>query len=307
MSQFATDPAAAQAQAQSLDVRVAYAANNPDRVRYTIATLVNDASQYDQMCASFIDGGFDLADCEYLIIDNTDQPQTCAFRGLNAALAAARGDYVILCHQDVRLIEDGRASLDDRLHELTLRDPDWALAGNAGGIENGRLAIRITDPHGDDQQTGKLPAKVMSLDENFIVVRSDARIGFSRDLTGFHFYGADICLNADIAGWNAYVIDFHLRHLSGGNKNETFDLAQSAFRAKWANALRPRWMQTTCALLRLTNSPAASYMSQIMERPLASIYRHRNSKSCGTSVESTAKDELRDEATRQKPAREKVA
>ncbi len=317
MPQFATDPSADEGKPQSSNLRVAWAANDPQRVRYTIATLVNDMAQYDEMRESFIDGGFGATDCEYLIVDNTSPPQTCAYRGLNAALAAARGDYVILCHQDVRLMEDDRTSLDDRLHELTLRDPDWALAGNAGGIANGRLAIRITDPHGDDQQTEKLPAKVMSLDENFIVVRNDARIGFSRDLTGFHFYGADICLNADIAGWNAYVIDFHLRHLSGGNKNETFDTAQSAFRAKWANALRPRWMQTTCALLRLTNSPAASYVSQIMERPLASLYRRRGSKSCEPSVRRATSDEVKakvpgdrtsgDSAPSQKPASQEVA
>ncbi len=256
-------------------VHEAIAATDPGHVRYTIATLVNDMAQYEQMCSSFLAAGFGESDCEFLVIDNTTPPQTCAYRGLNAALAAARGDYIVLCHQDVRLIDDDRACLDDRLHELTLRDPDWALAGNAGGIEPGHLAIRISDPHGDDQHTGKLPAKVMSLDENFIVVRNEARIGFSRDLTGFHFYGADICLNADIAGWNSYVIDFHLRHLSGGNKNHTFDVAQRDFRAKWASALRPRWMQTTCALLRLTNSPAASYVSKLFERPLASLYRRR--------------------------------
>lgn len=258
-------------------VHKAIAATDPGRVRYTIATLVNDTAQYEDMCASFLAGGFGEDDCEFLFIDNTNPEQTCAYRGLNAALSAARGEYIVLCHQDVRLIDDDRASLDDRLHELTLRDPDWALAGNAGGIEPGRLAIRISDPHGDDQHTAKLPARVMSLDENFIVVRGDARIGFSRDLTGFHFYGADICLNADIAGWHAYVIDFHLLHLSGGRKNHTFDAAQRDFSAKWASALRPRWMQTTCALLRLTSSPTASYVSRLMERPLAALYRRRAS------------------------------
>ena len=58
----------------------------------------------------------------------------------------------------------------------------------------------------------------MSLDENFIVVRGDARIGFSNDLSGYHFYGADICLNAAVAGWNAYVIDFHLAPPVGGKE-----------------------------------------------------------------------------------------
>ena len=124
--------------------------------------------------------------------------------------------------------------------------------GNAGGVSPGSLALRITDPHGADQHVGQLPARVMSLDENFIVVRRDARVGFSVDLSGFHFYGADICLNADVMGHSAYVVDFHLLHLSAGTKNLAFDDMEARFRAKWSRALAPRWMQTTCSLLRLS-------------------------------------------------------
>ncbi len=242
-------------------------------IAYTIATLVNNRDQYDEMVLSFCEGGFAEGDCEFLYIDNTGNDQVCAYRGLNAMLNAARGRQVILCHQDVHLLADGRINLDTALDDLETLDPDWALAGNAGGIAPGRLALRITDPHGADQHVGKLPARVMSLDENFIVVRANARLGFSRNLSGFHFYGADICLNADIMGWNAYVVDFHLAHLSGGNKNHTFNDMESAFRAKWSRALTPRWMQTTCALMRLTGDKVGQIASQVTTRPYKKISR----------------------------------
>ena len=215
---------------------------------YSIGTLVSDLTQYHAMRASFEDRGFNSGDCEYLHVDNTKSNQKDAYAGLNHLLNEARGRYVILCHQDVRMIDDEREELDGQLTSLERRDPNWALAGNAGGVSLGRFAFRITDPHRTNTLVGTLPARVGTLDENFIVVKRSARIGFSRDLVGFHFYGADICLVADILGYSAYVIDFHLQHLSPGNpRSAEFFAAKSAFSRKWAYALRPRWLQTTCA------------------------------------------------------------
>lgn len=254
-------------------VRIAGPADPLRDITFTIGTLVTDPSQHAAMRATFQTAGFTDEDCETFIIDNTGREQTCAFRGLDAVLGAARGHYVILCHQDVRLTHDTREMLEARLLELDRIDPDWALAGNAGGMAPGRLALRISDPHGADQSVGPLPARAMSLDENFIVVRRSARIGFSRDLTGFHFYGADICLNADIAGYSAYVVDFHLTHLSPGKIDASFHASEAAFRIKWSRALRPRWMQTTCSLVRLSGTAAGALLGGLVRAPFAKLTR----------------------------------
>lgn len=240
---------------------------------YSIATLVTERAQYDAMRASFRTGGFTDEDCEYLFVDNTGPLQTDAYRGLNALLNGARAPHVILCHQDVRLLSDGRRSLDVRLAELTRHDSNWALAGNAGGVAPGKLALRISDPHGKDVRVGELPARVGALDENFIVVRRDARIGFSRDLSGFHFYGADICLHAAQMGHTAYVIDFHLEHLSPGRKSADFHAMEEAFTAKWSKALSPRWIQTTCALLHLSGAPVGNFIGRMARHPVSKIVR----------------------------------
>ncbi len=259
-----------------------------DDIRFSICTLVNDRAQYEQMRASFKAGGFEAPGCEYMFIDNTGTDQTCAYRGLNAMLNAARGRHVILCHQDVRLLTDRRDTLVARLAALDLVDPAWALAGNAGGVSPGTLAVRITDPHGADQRVGHFPARVMSLDENFIVVRRDARIGFSADLSGFHFYGADICLNADIMGHSAYVIDFHLVHLSAGKKNGAFDEMEHRFRAKWSRALAPRWMQTTCSLLRLSGDTIGQITGRLAEAPFRKLSRRLPTAAGWTKPETAA-------------------
>ena len=245
----------------------------PAAPRFSIATLVNDMAHYAAMRASFQARGFDHGTTEYLYIDNTGSEQTDAYRGLNLMIEAARAPHVILCHQDVRLIDDGMTALEERLRDLETRDPSWALAGNAGGIAPGLLALRITDPHGANQRSCPLPQQVITLDENFIVMKRAARIGCSADLSGFHLYGPDLCLNADVAGYTAYVIDFHLHHLSAGNKSAAFHDCERAFREKWHRALRPRWLQSTCTLLRLSGSTLDHRLSSHLQAPLASILR----------------------------------
>lgn len=242
------------------------------RPRYSIGTLVTDPEQYDAMRTSFVEFGFN--DCEFLHIDNTGQQQTCAYRGLNHMLNQALGDFIILCHQDVRLFDDARCDLDARLAELDRYDPNWAVAGNAGGVAPGQLALRITDPHGADQAVGSFPCRVQSLDENFLIIRRDARIGFSQDLSGFHFYGTDICLMADIVGASAYVIDFHLAHLSAGKKDGSFDAMEQAFVEKWSDAFSGRWIQTTCSLVYLNGGPITRMAGDLIKKPLAKLSRH---------------------------------
>lgn len=245
----------------------------PGELAFTIGTLVTDWAQHAAMLASFDRRGFATDDCEVLAVDNSGGRQTGAYSGLNAVLATARGRIVILCHQDVRLHDEGRAELEARLRELEARDAGWAVAGNAGATAIGRLAMRITDPHGADRRVGDLPARVMSLDENLLIVKREARIGFSRDLDGFHLYGTDICLMAGLAGCSAWVIDFHLEHLSPGRKSADFHAGERAFTAKWDRALRPRWLQTTCTLLHVGGGAARAATAALARKPLAGIAR----------------------------------
>lgn len=237
-----------------------------ERPRLSFGTLVNDASQYADMRRSLAAGGFTDDVCEFLYIDNTNAPQTSATAGLNAMLDAASADIVILCHQDIRLIADGRDVLEARLHELEASDAMWAVAGNAGGVAPGRLALRITDPHGANQARGTFPARVATLDENLLIVKRSSRVGFSHDLDGFHLYGADLCLHAAQMGCTCYVIDFHIHHLSPGNKNAAFHAAQRAFVHRWAKAMRPRWLQTTCTLMRITSDPLRTATGTTLDR-----------------------------------------
>jgi hypothetical protein len=225
----------------------------PAPFRFSVCTLMSRPEQYAGMLASFRAAGFG-GDCEYLCIDNSAGNVADAFAGYNAFLNEARGEHIILAHQDVVLDFDDRAVLERRLGELAALDPDWGACGNAGGIGIRRNAMRISDPHGSDVAIGPFPQRVLSLDENFIVVRRAANLSLSHDLSGYHMYGPDLCVMADIAGYRCYVIDFHLRHLSAGKLDGSFDVAALAFARKYARAFRSRWVPTTVTSAFLSGS-----------------------------------------------------
>lgn len=219
---------------------------------FSICTLVTRHAEYAAMLESFAACGFTPDKAEFLYLDNSKGHQWDAFQGIRRFLSLARGTYVILCHQDIRLVADDIEILCARLAALDALDADWALAGNAGAMADGSLVIRISDPHGEDQRRGAFPARVVSLDENFVIIRRDALVSVSAAGSGFHLYGTDMCLQARCAGRSAWVIDFHLRHLSAGKVDASFHQAQQRLEAHYDKLLTLPWhIRTTCTKMIL--------------------------------------------------------
>ena len=222
---------------------------------FSICTVVSDIEKYREMHASFLTSGFIDTDCEYLFVDNVRGNKIDAFQAYNLMLRRSCGDIIIFCHQDVELVENRRV-LEACLSSLSEIDPHWGLCGNAGTDEIGALHVRISDPHGTNTKLGgPFPAKVCTLDENFIVLRSLANIPLSRNIGGFHLYGLELCLMATILGWNAYVIDFHLKHHSKGYPDQAYFTALKRFGTKYSDLFRSRWIVTpTRAHIYLSSS-----------------------------------------------------
>jgi len=209
-------------------------------MRYTIGTLVTNWDQYDEMQKSFLKAGFSQRDCQYLPLNNVGENNFDLYSGGNTILSQALGDYVILVHQDVRCAPDGIDKLNACIDGLEAVDRCWAVAGNAGEWD-WQWLVRITDPYGPDQTTAPYyPHRVNMLDGNFLIVKRNTNVGFSNNLTGFHYYGWDLCLNADIRGYFSYIIDFHITHNSKGTYDPNFENCKAAFISKWKDAFRSR-------------------------------------------------------------------
>lgn len=227
---------------------------------FSICTLVTRKAEYNEMLESFIDKGFTKDKCEYLYVDNSDKITLEAYEGLNVFLQKAQGKYVILCHQDILLHDSDYTDLMQCIHYLDEKDATWALLGNAGGINLKWIATHITEGKtGIIRSETHLPLKTKTLDENFIVVKKSANIALSNNLQGFHFYGTDICLIANVLGFNSYVINFNLIHKSNGKKDESFYVLEKKIRIKYHKAFQAKYITTTFSRFYISGNFFGNY------------------------------------------------
>jgi len=76
----------------------------------------------------------------------------------------------------------------------------------------------------------------------------------SYDLKGFHFYGPDLCLQAELLGGSAYAIDFLLRHYGKGERGPSFRAARREFIAKYSAYFPGRTLHSTTGKATLETS-----------------------------------------------------
>lgn len=249
--------------------------NNLPEYKFSICTLVSNPQEYKEMVDSFIGSGFTTNDCEYLFADNTNGNSYDGYSGLNKFLQDAKGEYIIICHQDVLINYDNRTVLEKRIEEISAIDNTWALLGNAGAVGLKNIVYKLYNNAGQLEESGKIPSKVISLDENFIVAKKSANLAVSSDLKGFHLYATDICIIAEILGFSAYVIDFALIHKSKGNVDQSFIDIQTSLKQKYKNHFRGRYIRTTITEFYLSSNPILTYFfeSSIIKKLMYQYYK----------------------------------
>jgi hypothetical protein len=217
--------------------------------------MVSNFAEYDEMLQSYIDAGFATSFTEFLYVDNSNGNKADAYQSINYFLQNAVGEYIILCHQDILLCHDKLDKLESCITELDQLDPRWAIMANAGASGIKDIVYRITEPNNVFKRRGNPTQKVVSVDENFILVKRSANLALSTNLDGFHLYGTDLCLIAHILGFNAYVVNFNLLHKSKGNVDAKFYKIKAQLLQKYEAAFSGRFIQTTCTNFYLSGSP----------------------------------------------------
>lgn len=240
---------------------------NQTRFKFSICSLVTDFELYDCLFQSFQNNGFS-ENCEFLYIDNSKENNFDAYSGIRHFINCANGEYIIICHQDIELIEQNYNDLVNIIENLNNIAPNWGIAGNAGYDEKRNLAIRISDRFGYNQYFGPLPRKVTTLDENFLIIPNNAKLMPSIDLKGFHLYGTDLCIQAHIKGQSAWVIDFHLFHRCGKLRiDQSYFQCLKQLEDKYNKTFSTRWLITTCSHVFLSSSKFELFLMRLKRLP----------------------------------------
>jgi hypothetical protein len=240
----------------TLDLRYIDGTDAPGPV-FSVCSLVQSQEKYDRLLASFARAGFTSDNAEFLAADNRETNRFDGFSWHKALLAHARGRFVIFSHDDIELIDDGFDELLGWTRWLDEKDPNWLVAGIAGGVWHTEshprpaLALRITDKFGSNRRRGTLPARVESLDECFMLMRRSRPVISSYDIGGFHLYGADLCMQAELLGGSAWAIDFHLRHTGQGIAGGKYRSVRRRFVHKYQKYFPQRKMNTVNGFVEL--------------------------------------------------------
>lgn len=241
--------------------------------KYSICTLASRPTEYDQMVESFAKAGFTETDCEFMYSDNSKSNEFEAFAGFNRFLREAKGEFVIICHQDVLISPDNRSVLEEQINKVNNLDPNWGVLGNAGINNMYLMSMVVTEADMVVHRKGTLPSKVYSLDENFIVLKASANLAVSGDLDGFHMYGTDICLVAECLGYSAYAIDFNIIHKGLGIVDESFHILSDKLKKKYSRFFRGRYVRTTITRFYVSSSPLInSVMNTGLFKSISRLY-----------------------------------
>jgi len=223
--------------------------------RFSACCLVTDWDQYEQHCHALADAGFDDYICEYLICDNTAENQFDAFEAIRLFTASAKGEYILIAHQDTSPLE--RADkLISLIRDLQTHDPHWGVIGNSGKSRDEPIdAVMHLDMPMHRSRISAPFIRVDSVDENVLIVRNGTGVTVSSNLAGFHFYGADICLMADRLGYSSYVTQYLWRHNSKGTLDKQFFDQKKAFEQHMKRHFAKSSLPTTCTILCWSASP----------------------------------------------------
>jgi len=232
-------------------------------------------------------------DHELIALDNTKGRFTSAAAALNLGATRAKGKYIIFVHQDVTFPPTWLSSILDQIAIVDKVNAQWGVLGLMGVTAKGSWAGHIIDRYGH-LHLPPLPCEVQSLDEVCLVVRKDSSLFFDEQLGGFHFYAADLCLQAATRHLPNFAIDACVHHLGRGTRDAAFWNAADALCNKWRHRQCPvAVIETTCGVFRLRPGFRAwlQYGFRYCSRHLRLYYRHQNipqSHNGTTSSMSTA-------------------
>ena len=211
----------------------AYRRQVQDIIKLSIVTCVSNFAEYEANVVRSLDNSI-LKNFELIPIDNVGNKYSAA-QALNLGVDKAKSNIIVTCHQDVIFDSDFTIRLMEKINHY----PDFGTLGVAGITADEKTAggVRFLS----DYKFAIYPeAEAVTNDELCLIFRKDSGMKFDEELfDGFHFYGADLCLQAIARGLKNYAVDCGLIHLSIDGAGNVDELKKNYFplliklREKW--------------------------------------------------------------------------
>jgi glycosyltransferase involved in cell wall biosynthesis len=197
---------------------------------FSIITIVNNKDQYQNFLDDLKKQKFNNI-FEVIALPNFNNEYKSASEALNVGKDIAEGEYVIYCHQDIRVPDDWLQKIYRHVSSLN----NIGFVGMAGvlytddnmPIKKQDAAIYLSNFNSKNEKNSDSYRKIVGssfevqcLDELCIIgKRSDPYRFDEVNFNHYHWYGADICLQALNDGRKNYAIDAECFHISDGISN----------------------------------------------------------------------------------------
>lgn len=210
------------------------------KIELSFVTCVNNMTQYRNYIVGSLFKNTTERIYETIPVLNFGNPHSAA-AALNIGINKARGNIVVLCHQDVVFYEQWVDMLFERIEEVETRTKKWGVLGTAGISKRDDTVGVVHNMKGRLQWSATKRARVypvQTVDEHCMIIKKNTGLRFDPVIfDGFHFYGPDICLNALSKGFMNFGILCPLVHDSGSGSlisgKKEFMRLLNALAKKW--------------------------------------------------------------------------
>jgi hypothetical protein len=191
----------------------------------------------------------------------------------NDALDKSVTDLVVFAHQDLFFPENWIDRVIDSVNLLNATDPSWGVLGcfgvSAAGTHHGRIYSAGLGTIGTSIDQ---PTCIQTLDEIVLIMRKSSGLRFDNALSGFHFYGADICMQASERGMRSYAIPAFCVH----NTQMPLVLPPEFYQCYWQ--FKRKWwhrlpVHTSC--ITVTKFDRELWLRRLRETYIAHIVKRR--------------------------------
>jgi Glycosyltransferase like family len=174
----------------------------PPTTKITFVSAVNDRQVFE---SNFLISPILASPHPHQVIVQSGFPSAAA--AYNDAIDRSENEIIVFCHQDMMFPSSWLVELERSLLYLDRNDRHWGVLGCFGKAADGGDRGHIYMPGlGEIGAAFDHPERVRTLDEIVLIVRKSSGLRYDDTLPYYHFYGADICLQAARRGFNCYAI-----------------------------------------------------------------------------------------------------